>query len=114
MPTPENGQVLSATYVNAYFDLSFPLPDGWTEGEPGPDPSDAGYYVLGSFIPRSEPKATILVAAQDMFFGSRSYGNAAEMARDFRQDVSKIDGMVIDREPAEVRIAASIAWISAA
>jgi hypothetical protein len=105
MPVPEDGKVLSGIYVNGYFDLSYPLPEGWTEGEPGPDPSDAGYYVLSSFVPKSELNATILIAAQDMFFASKSYGNVAEMVSDFRQAMSEVDGMRIDREPTEVRVA---------
>jgi len=105
MPVPEDGKVLSGIYVNDYFDLSYPLPEGWTEGLAGPDPSDAGYYVLSSFVPRSEPNATILITAQDMFFASKPYGNVADMVSDFRQAMSEVDGMTIDREPAEVKVA---------
>jgi len=105
MPVPEGGKVLSGLYVNDYFDLSYPLPEGWTEGLAGPDPSDAGYYVLSSLIPRSELNATILIAAQDMFFASKSYGNIAEVVHDFRQAMSEVDGMTIDREPTEVKVA---------
>jgi hypothetical protein len=105
LPVPEDGKVLSGTYVNDYFDLSYPLPEGWTEGEPGSDPSDTGYYVLSSLIPESEPSATIMIAAQDMFFASKSHGNIAEMVRDFRQAMSEVDGMTIDLEPTEVKVA---------
>jgi hypothetical protein len=105
MPAPEDGRVLNGIYVNRYFDLSFPLPEGWTEGEPGPEPSDAGYYVLSSLIPKLEVSAAILIAAQDMFFAPRSYGDSAEMARGVRQAMSDVDGMTIDREPSEVNIA---------
>jgi hypothetical protein len=105
MPVPEDGKLLRGAYVNDYFDLSYPLLEGWIEGEPGPDPSDAGYYVLSSLIPKSELSATILIAAQDMFFASKSYGNVAEMVRDFRQAMSEVDGMTIDREPTEVKVA---------
>src|SRR5262249_50728702 len=103
MPVPEDGKVLSAAYVNEYFDLSFPLPEGWTEGDAGPDPSDAGYYVLGSLIPKSELNATILIAAQDLFFADKPSGDMAEMMRDFRQAMSEVDGMTIDREPTEIK-----------
>jgi hypothetical protein len=105
LPVPEDGKVLSGTYVNDYFDLSYPLPEGWTEGLAGPDPSDAGYYVLSSFVPKSEVNATILIAAQDMFFASKSYGKVVEMVGDFRQAMSEVDGMTIDREPTEVKVA---------
>jgi Gram-negative bacterial TonB protein C-terminal len=116
MPLPEDGKVLGGIYVNDYFDLSFPLPEGWTEGLQGPDPSDTGYYVLGELIPESEPSATILIAAQDMFFASKpppypppqageGRVGVAELVRDFRQAMSEVDGMRIDREPTEVKVA---------
>jgi hypothetical protein len=105
MPLPEDGKVLGGAYVNDYFDLSYPLPEGWTEGLQGPDPSDTGYYVLSELIPQSDPAATILIAAQDMFFASKSPGNIAEMVHDFRQAMSEVDGMTIDREPTEVKAA---------
>src|SRR5260370_41038131 len=72
MPVPEDGRVLGGIYVNDYFDLSYPLPEGWTEGLRGPDPSDAGYYVLSSLVPKSEQNAAIKIVAQDMFFASKS------------------------------------------
>jgi hypothetical protein len=102
---PENGKVLGGIYVNDYFDLSYPLPEGWTEGLAGPDPSDAGYYVLSSFVPQSEQNAAIMIVTQDMFFASQSHGNIAEMVHDFRQAMSEVDGMTIDREPTEVKVA---------
>ena len=105
MPVPEDGKVLSGIYVNDYFDLSYPLPEGWTEGLAGPDPSDAGYYVLSSLVPKSGLNGTIMISAQDMFFAAKSYDNVAEMVRDFRQAMSEVDGMTIDREPTEVKVA---------
>jgi hypothetical protein len=102
---PEDGKVLGGAYVNDYFDVSYPLPDGWTEGLPGPDPSDSGYYVLSSLNPQSELNATVLIAAQDMFFAAKPHGDVAEMVRDFRQAMSEVDGMTIDREPTEVKVA---------
>jgi hypothetical protein len=105
MPLPEHGEVQGGIYLNDYFDLSFPLPEGWIEGDPGPDPSDAGYYVLRTLIPKSELNATVLIAAQDLFFARKPHGgNVAEMARDFHQAMSEVDGMVIDREPTEIKV----------
>jgi hypothetical protein len=104
-PLPEDGKVLSGNYVNDYFDLSYPLPQGWTEGLAGPDPSDAGYYVLNSFVPQSEQNASIMIVAQDMLFASKPRGNIAAMVHDFRQAMSEVDGMTIDREPTEVKVA---------
>jgi hypothetical protein len=97
--------VLGGAYVNDYFDLSYPLPEGWTEGLPRPEPSDTRYYVLNTLVPRSERNATIMIAAQDMFFTSKSYANVGQMVGDLRQAVSQVDGMTIDREPAEVKVA---------
>jgi hypothetical protein len=105
MPVPEDGKVLGGIYVNDYFDLSYPLPEGWTEGLTGPEPSDAGYYVLNSFVPQSEQNAAIMIVAQDMFFASKSHSNVAELVHDFRQAMSEVDGMTIDREPTEVKVA---------
>ncbi len=105
MPVPEDGKVLGGIYVNDYFGLSYPLPEGWTEGLAGPEPSDAGYYVLNSFVPQSEQNASIMITAQDMFFASQSRRNVAEMVHDFRQAMSEVDGMTIDREPTEVKVA---------
>jgi hypothetical protein len=105
IPVPQDGKVLGGVYANDYFDLSYPLPEGWTEGLQGPDPSDAGYYVLSSFVPQSEQNASIMIVAQDMFFASKSGGSIAEMVHDFRQAMSEVDGMTIDREPTEVKVA---------
>lgn len=105
MPLPEDGKVLGESYVNDYFDLSYPLPEGWKEGLQGPDPSDSGYYVLTELVPQSGLSATILIAAQDLFFASKPYANVAELVGDFRQAMSQVDGMTIDREPTEVKVA---------
>jgi hypothetical protein len=105
VPLPENGKVLGGTYVNDYFDLCYPLPEGWAEGLPGSDPSDTGYYLLGTLVPQSQPRATIMIAAQDMFFTSKFYANVAQMVGDFRQAMSKVNGMTIDRQPTEVKVA---------
>jgi hypothetical protein len=104
LPLPEDGKVLGGIYRNDYFDLSYPLPEGWTEGLQGPGPSDTGYYVLTELVPQSELNATMLIAAQDMFFAAKPHGDVAEMVRDFRQAMSEVDGMTIDREPTEVKV----------
>jgi hypothetical protein len=77
------------------------LPQGWTEGLAGPDPSHSGYYVLSTFSRKSELTGTILIAAQDMFFAATPRD---AVANEFRRAISQIEGMTIDREPAEVRI----------
>jgi hypothetical protein len=105
IPDPEDGKIMDGIYTNTYFRLSYPLPPEWTEGMTGPDPSQSGYYVLSSFNPKSELAATILVTAQDMFFGDKSQADAASAAKDLHQAMSEIEGMTVEREPVEVRIA---------
>ena len=101
---PEDGQVVNGVYVSEYLDLSYRLPRGWTAGLPGPAPSQSGYYVLGTWISQGDPAGAILVSAQDMFFADKSGDDVKAMAVDFRQVMSSVDGMTIDREPAEVTI----------
>lgn len=101
---PEDGQVVNGVYVSEYLDLSYRLPRGWTAGLPGPAPSQSGYYVLGTWISQGDPTGAILVSAQDMFFADKSGDDVKAMAVDFRQVMSSVDGMTIDREPAEVTI----------
>src|SRR5215470_2796190 len=108
MPNPEDGKVANGIYINEYFDLSYPLPQGWTEGLAGPDPSHSGYYALRTLIPRGELNATILIAAQDAFFADKTHRDAAEAASDFRQAISTVEGTTIDREPLEMRIASRL------
>jgi hypothetical protein len=102
-PNPQDGRVTGEVYTNAYFGLSYPLPKGFAEGLAGPDPSHSGYYVLASFVPGAPGAGTILIAAQDMFFDGppRDLGEAASEIRD---TMAQIDGMSIDREPAEITI----------
>jgi hypothetical protein len=102
---PEDGKVAHGSYANKYFGLSYRLPQGWTVGEAGPDPSQSGYYVLSTLIPKSEKNANILIAAQDMFFGANTRGDVEDRARDFQQAVSSVDGMIIDRDLTEVKVA---------
>jgi hypothetical protein len=105
MPNPEDGKVANGVYRNDYFGLSYPLPEGWAEGLAGPEPSHLGYYALRTLIPRDELDGTILIAAQDMFFADKPLSNAVEAASDFRRAMSEIEGMTIDREPLQMRIA---------
>src|SRR5262245_22820163 len=108
-PNPQDGKVAGGVYTNAYFDLSYPLPQGFVEGLAGPDPSDSGYYVLGNFVPQAAPTGTILIAAQDLFFAG-PHRDVAAAAREFREAISQVEGMSIDREPTEVTIGNRSAW----
>ena len=98
---PEDGKVARGTYANSYFSLRYRLPRGWTAGEAGPDPSQSGYYVLSTLVPKSESNANILIASQDMFFGADTGDDLEDRARDFQQAVSNVEGMTIDRDMAE-------------
>jgi hypothetical protein len=104
IPSPEGGAVASGRYNNRYFDLSYPLPEGWTEGLAGPEPSQTGYYVLSSLVPTGEFDGKVLIAAQDRFFAPNPDSDAAQAANDFRDAMARIDGMAVD-EPAERNIA---------
>jgi hypothetical protein len=105
MPNPDDGVVRNGIFTSEYFNLSYPLPTGWTKGLTGPGPSVSGYYVLGTFVPAGELTGTILLAAQDNFFAARPFGDAMAMADEFSRAMSKVDGMTIDRPPSEMQIA---------
>jgi hypothetical protein len=102
---PETISVTDDGFISDYFDLSYRVPDGWADGLPGPPPSQSGYYVLGNWAPKNDFAGTVLVAAQDMFFGPGSSDDMKNMVAQFRQVMSTVDGMTIDREPAQVSIA---------
>jgi Gram-negative bacterial TonB protein C-terminal len=105
LANPEDGKVVDGVFGNDYFNLSYRLPDEWAEGLPGPPPSQSGYYVLGTWAPKGDFAATILVTAQDMFFEPDSSDDVKNIVAQFRQVMSTVDGMTIDREPAQVSIA---------
>ena len=100
-PDPQDGKVAGGAYTNAYFDLTYPLPQGFAEGLAGPDPSHSGYYVLGSFVSQNAGAGTILIAAQDTFF-DETHRDLAKAASEMRDAMAQVDGMSIDSEPAEI------------
>jgi hypothetical protein len=102
---PEDGKVADGSYTSDYFNLAYRLPQGWTAGEAGPDPSASGYYVLAELLPQAETNGTILIAAQDKFFATNTRGSAADIAHDFERAMSNIEGMTIDRELTEMKVA---------
>jgi hypothetical protein len=101
---PEDGKVIDGVFVSDYFNLSYRLPDGWTEGLAGPAPSQSGYYVLGTWTPKHDFAGTVLVVAQDMFFAPDSSDDVKNVVAEFRQVMSTVDGMTIDREPVPVSV----------
>src|SRR5271170_5438854 len=104
MPDPGDGAVTNGVFTNGYFNLSYPLPPGWTEGTPGPGPSHSGYYVLSTLTPTGDFTGTILIAAQDIFFAADPLAGAAAMADEFGRAMSEVEGMTIDRPPSQVQI----------
>jgi hypothetical protein len=101
---PDDGRVVNGRFTSAYFDLAYPLPAGWGEGLAGPGPSESGYYVLKTLQTRGELSGIILIAAQDQFFFTKALANTAAMAEDFTRATAEIEGMTIDREPAEAKL----------
>jgi hypothetical protein len=101
---PEDGAVVEGIYRNQYFGLSFPLPEGWSPGLPGPPPSQTGDYVLGTLVPDGETAGSIVMTAQDLFFAAAPYQDAATMIEDFRRSTAEVPGMHIDREPSQGEI----------
>ena len=102
---PGFGAIAEGVYRNDYFGISYALPPQWRGGDEGPLPSESGYYVLGSFVPRDELVAMILIAAQDMFFATPPIESAAQMTRRFAQALSESGAMSIDLPPSELVIA---------
>jgi Gram-negative bacterial TonB protein C-terminal len=105
LSNPETISVTDGGFVSGYFDLSYQVPDGWIEGLPGPAPSQFGYYVLGNWAPKGDHAGTILVVAQDVFFEPGASDDAHSAVAQFRQVMSTVDGMTIDREPTAVSVA---------
>ena len=109
-PDPEEGKVALGKYENGYFGLAYRLPQDWAVGETGPGPSQSGYYVLSTLTPKSGSSANILIAAQDMFFNAGARADVKDMTRDFRQAVSNVEGMTIDRDLTEIKVADHILY----
>lgn len=101
---PQDGKLVDGVFLNDYFDLSYRLPEEWAEGLPGPDPSQSGYYTLGTWTPKHDFAGTVLLAAQDTFFAPDSSDDLKNVVAEFRQVMSGVDGMTIDREPAQVSV----------
>jgi hypothetical protein len=101
---PEDGKVIGGVFVSDYFNLSYRLSDELTEGLAGPPPSQSGYYVLGTWTPKRDFAGTVLVVAQDMFFAPAPSDDMKNVVAEFRQVMSAVDGMTIDREPAPVSV----------
>jgi TonB-like protein len=105
---PDDGAVSNGVYTNAYFNLSYALPPGWTEGTAGPLPSQSGYYVIRTAEPAGDFTGTLLIAAQDMFFAAKPSADAAATADEFGRAMAAVEGMTIDRPPSQVLVAGRV------
>jgi hypothetical protein len=90
-PVPEGGKVSARDYRSDYFQLTYRFADGWKEKFEGPPPSDRGYYVLAQIEPVEEHVGSVLIEAQDLFFG--------DIGSHLRADYK------VERPPTEVTVA---------
>jgi hypothetical protein len=97
--------VADGSYTNEYFRMAYRLPSGWGKDFDGPAPSYAGYYVLTALTGEGARPGTMLIAAQDRFFGAAPAASSAELASHLHHRISEIDGMSIDHDPLEKMIA---------
>jgi hypothetical protein len=102
---PEAGTVAAGRFDNAYFGLSYKLPEGWKEDRAGPNPSRNGAYVLTALIAEPPAKATLQFGAQDLFFDPAAPASALAAAHALQAGLAKIDGMTVDKDAAELTIA---------
>jgi hypothetical protein len=84
---PEDGEFANNIYISSYFGLRYPLADGWSPGLQPPPPSFAGYYVLATPLPPEHVKATMLIAAQDLFFTDEASPDAPRFLQDLAQNL---------------------------
>lgn len=105
-PVPESGTITDKVYNNSYFGFSYPLPAEWRQKYAGPPPSDSGYYVLAQIEPAKNfvgpNRGSILISAQDMFFGLAPAKNLVE-AVEFKKARLGSD-YKLERQPDVVKI----------
>lgn len=106
VPVPEGGAISQSVYTNQYFGIKYPLPPGFVEKYSGPPPSDSGYYVLAELEPQAKFQAaapgSVLVSAQDLFFGLVPADNALALVDYTRDKVGSYSR--IERQPTEVKV----------
>jgi len=104
---PESGQLKDHVYSNPYFGLTYTLSENWIKKYDGPPPSDSGYYVLALLQPADTLKgaagASILIAAEDLFFSPTQAGDAMQLMNFSRHNLQAY--YKVTREPTRVRIA---------
>ena len=106
-PVPESGRIVEKVYTNAYFGMAFPLPADWLQKYVGPPPSDSGYYVLAQIASskalKGASRGSVLVSAQDLFFGYTRATNALEMVNAKKGRLNA--EYKLERQPTKVTIA---------
>jgi hypothetical protein len=106
-PIPESGIVTEKVYNNTYFGFSYPLPADWHQRFAGPPPSDSGYYVLAQIEPAksfiSPNRGSILISAQDLFFGLTPAKNMVDLVEYKKSRLSS--DYKLERQPDVVKIA---------
>jgi hypothetical protein len=106
-PDPEGGKVTLESYDNPYFGLKLALPQGWIQKYEGPPPSDGGYYVLAQLRPAEtvpgRARATLLVAAQDLFFGPTHAAGPLELINYTREHLQA--DYRVERPPTSITLA---------
>jgi hypothetical protein len=104
---PEDGRISNGRYDNAYFGLEYAIGSDWTQRYEGPPPSDGGYYVLAQIEPTNpsvdSSMGHLLIAAQDLFFGSAPARSASELIGYYQQHLGA--EYRVERAPRKVRIA---------
>ena len=106
-PLPEGGTITDSVYNNKYFGLNYQLPVTFYQKFDGPPPSDSGYYVLAQLQPNDKFKrpmrGSILVAAQDLFFGPIKANNSVELLMYVKNKLQP-DSYKVERQPEVVTI----------
>ncbi|HEY6843127.1 MAG TPA: hypothetical protein VI391_03095 [Thermoanaerobaculia bacterium] len=74
-PLPESGNIHKNVYENRYFGMAYTFPEKFFQEFDGPPPSDSGKYVLAELTLKE--RGSILITAQDDFFGERPTNHLA-------------------------------------
>src|SRR3954452_5505445 len=106
-PLPEGGVVKRDVYRNDYFGVEYALPAGWFQQYEGPPPPDSGAYVLTLLRPgpdyKGASRGTLLITAQDMFFGPMT-GRTAKETIEYANETLQRDYKV-EHAPSQMTIA---------
>lgn len=105
-PVPEQGSFAAGRYRNPYFNLSYPIPAGWTKQPAGPPPSEAGAYALAQFAlidADQRLRAHVMITAQDFFFSLIDTDEAKELVAAMRRGLEPV--YQLEGEPDQVTIA---------